>query len=152
MPGTSLTYRGLTVADLPAVFEVRLSTRENGVTLEILEAYGVTPETLAEGLAAGLRGWVCEDEGRIVGFTIGDGEAGEVQVVAVLPSHEGLGIGKALLDRVGTWLFSRGHTKIWLLANPDPNIRASGFYQKLGWRKTGEMRGPDEVLVLSDAW
>ncbi len=143
-------YRRITADDLPAVFRVRVSTRENTLTMEQLrDDYGVTPESLAAGLSADLRGWLCEEAGAVVGFAIGDGATGEVNVVAVLPSHERSGIGKALLLAVQDWLFSSGHREIWLLANPDPAIRATGFYRALGWQPTGRMIGPDEVLVLT---
>ncbi len=79
---------------------------------------------------------------------MGDRSNGEVQVVAVLPEYEGRGIGNSLLTHVQTWLFSEGHEEIWLLANPDPNIRAHGFYRKLGWRTTGAQREGDEVMKL----
>ncbi|MCG8593495.1 MAG: GNAT family N-acetyltransferase, partial [Kiloniellales bacterium] len=78
----------------------------------------------------------------------GDRSKGEVQVVAVLPDYEGRAIGKNLLDRVTAWLFSEGHQEIWLLSNPDPDVRAHGFYRKLGWHATGVRKGDDEVMVL----
>lgn len=84
----------------------------------------------------------------MVGFAISDRSNGEVQVVAVLPGHEGMGIGKALLLAVQGWLFAAGHEEIWLGANPDPGVRASGFYERLGWRRSGVMKGGDEVLRL----
>ena len=154
-----LTYRPMTAADLPAVFDLRLSTVENAVTLEKLaEDYGITPESLAVAMETHVQGWLCEDGagedgsgedgGRAVGFAMGDRANGEVQVVAVLPGYEGRGIGKALLLEVQAWLFSEGQEEIWLGANPDPGVRASGFYRRLGWRRTGVMKGGDEVLRL----
>ena len=147
-----LTYRPMTAADLPAVFAVRLATVENAVTLEELaEDYGITPESLAAAMETHVQGWLCEDGGRAVGFAMGDRSNGEVQVVAVLPGYEGRGIGRALLLEVQQWLFAQGHEEIWLGANPDPGVRASGFYRRLGWRRTGVMKGGDEVLRLSRA-
>jgi ribosomal protein S18 acetylase RimI-like enzyme len=144
-----LTYRPMTAADLPAVFAVRLSTVENAVTMEELaEDYGITPESLAAAMETHVQGWLCEDGGRVVGFAMGDRSNGEVQVVAVLPGYEGRGIGKALLLEVQQWLIAQGHEEIWLLANPDPGVRASGFYRRLGWRRSGVMKGRDEVLRL----
>ena len=93
-------------------------------------------------------GWLCEDSGVVVGFSMGDRLNGEVQVVAVLPEYEGNGIGKSLLTKVQNWLFSEGHEEIWLGANPDPTIRAFGFYRKLGWQATGRMKGDDEIMVF----
>lgn len=144
-----LTCRAMTVDDIAAVLEVRFATVENAITLEELEQdYGITPQTMAASLQSGARGWLCEDADRIVGFAMGDRTNGEVQVVAVLPSHEGRGIGESLLGEVCDWLFAEGHEEIWLGANPDPDVRATGFYRKLGWRRTGAMKGGDEVLKL----
>lgn len=147
-----LVYREMTTADLPAVLELRVATRENAVTLEELEEdYGITPESLAEAMATHVRGWLCEEAGQVVGFAMGDSENGEVQVVAIRPGYEARGIGKRLLATVCDWLFDAGHEEIWLLSNPDPGVRAHGFYRRLGWRPTGEKRGYDEVMVLTMA-
>lgn len=143
------SYRELQIDDLPAVFAVRVSTAENALTMEQLERdYGVSPQSVAEGMKADLKGWVCEESGAVVGFAIGDRSSGEVHVVAVLPEHEARGIGKHLLSHVQAWLFSEGHQFIWLLANPDPKTRAHAFYRHLGWRPTGTLKGSDEVLTL----
>lgn len=145
----ALTYREMTAADLPAIFALRLSTNENAVTMaELEEVYGVTPASLAEGLKSRLKGWLCEEEGKALGFAMGDRENGEVQVVAVLPGVEGRGIGRVVLAHVSAWLFGAGHQEIWLLANPDPEIRATGFYRRLGWRPNGRWQGEDHVLIL----
>ncbi len=139
----------MTPEDVPAAVEVRLLTVENAVTLHGLEQdYGVTPASIVEALRSDARGWVCEDDSRIVGFSIGDGLNGEVAVVAVIPGYEGRGIGRTVLGHVRDWLFSLGHCEIWLLANPDRNIRATGFYEKMGWQDTGTMQGSDQVLKL----
>ena len=145
----TLTYRSMTVADLPAVFALRVSTIENTVTMqELEEEYGITPESLAISMQSVVRGWLCESTECVVGFAMGDRSNAEVQVVAVHPQYEGLGIGKTLLASVQHWLFSMGHKKIWLAANPDPKVRAYGFYRKLGWYATGEKKGDDEIMFL----
>ncbi|MEQ8652440.1 MAG: GNAT family N-acetyltransferase [Kiloniellales bacterium] len=144
----TLTYRVMTPDDLPAVFELRLSTIENAVTMqELAEDYGITPASLATAMQDKVRGWICEEDGLAVGFAMGDAGEGEVQVVAVRPGFERRGIGKTLLASVTDWLFGAGHDEIWLLANPDPSLRATGFYQSLGWRPNGRRQGADHVLV-----
>ena len=144
-----LRYRKMTPADLPAVFSVRLSTIENAITMKELEDdYGITLDSLAKAMDSHVSGWLCEDSEVVVGFSMGDRLNGEVQVVAVLPEYEGNGIGKSLLAKVQNWLFSEGHEEIWLGSNPDPTIRAYGFYRKLGWHATGRMKGYDEIMVL----
>ncbi len=145
-----LSYREMTVDDLPAVLAVRFATRENAITPEELaEDYGITPESLAAAMDHDVKGWLCESDGQVVGFAMGDRSNGEVQVVAVLPAYEGRGIGKTVLGLVLRWLFGEGHDEVWLGANPDPAIRATGFYRKLGWRRSGVMTGNDEVLRLT---
>lgn len=146
---TAPTFRRMGVDDLPAVFAVRLSTVENAITAwELEEAYGITPASLAETMRSHVQGWLCEVDGAVVGFAMADRSNGEVQVVAVLPSHERRGIGRTLLAMVCDWLFAEGHAEIWLRANPDPGIRATGFYRALGWRATGQNMGEDQVLTL----
>lgn len=135
--------------DLSAAFAVRMSTIDNAITMEELERdYDITPQSLAEAMTSHVAGWLCEDSGTAVGFSIGDRLNGEVQVVVVRPEYEGHGIGKNLLSRVQEWLFAEGHKEIWLRSNPDPTIRAYGFYRRLGWQTTGRGVGEDEVLVF----
>jgi GNAT superfamily N-acetyltransferase len=133
--------------DVAGALEMRGRTRENAVGPEELEAvYGITEPGLRAQMTGSLFGWVAEAQGAVVGFAMGDTATGEVGVVALLPDWEGQGIGRALLTHVTDGLRAAGHRRLWLLANPDAGVRASGFYARLGWRNTGEMRGEDVVL------
>ena len=107
------------------------------------EDYGITRQSLATAMTSHVKGWLCESGDRVVGFSMGDRANGEVQVVAVHPDFESQGIGKTLLAHVTRWLFSQGHDEVWLYANPDPGVRATGFYRKLGWRRDGTRRDDD---------
>ncbi len=145
----SLAFRPMTPDDLPATFDVRLSTVENAITMERLESdYGVTPARMTDAMTRDVKGWLCEESGIAVAFAMGNASSGEVLVVAVRPEYEGRGAGKGVLARVRDWLFSAGHEEIWLLTTPDPALRAYGFYQSLGWRGTGKIVREDEVMVL----
>jgi ribosomal protein S18 acetylase RimI-like enzyme len=131
-------YREMNIYDLPEVFLVRLSTRENNVTItELEEDYGITPESVAEAMKTNVKGWVCEVSKKVVGFSMGNRTTGEVEVIAVLPDYEGRDIGKKLLSLAQEWLFASGQKEIWLYSNPDPDTRAYGFYRRLGWKSTG---------------
>ncbi|WP_205700945.1 GNAT family N-acetyltransferase [Jeongeupia sp. USM3] len=133
--------------DLPALFALRAQTRENALGVEELAGYGITPESSAAAMQRDeIKGWLCEADGSIVGFASGDRASGEMLVLAMLPDYEGRGIGKALLDHVVGWLQSLGHARIWLVANPDPTVRAHGFYRHCGWTATGELIGGEEVM------
>jgi len=139
----------MTVEDVAATFSVRTSTVENAITMERLESdYAITPQSLADAMGDDVKGWVCTDCGRIVGFAMGNHTTAEVLVVAVRPEYEGRGIGKKVLALVRDWLFSAGHKEIWLLATPDPRLRAYEFYRLHGWRGTGKIVGEDEIMVL----
>lgn len=148
----ALTYREMRISDIPATLAVRFSTVENAITMEELgRDYGISPLSIADAMKSHVKGWLCEESGKVVGFAMGNERNGEVEVVAVLPEYEDRHIGKSLLARVQNWLFSKGHEEIWLLANPDSNVRAYGFYRKLGWQASGERRAGDEVLILRAA-
>jgi ribosomal protein S18 acetylase RimI-like enzyme len=116
--------------------------------MEALAAMGITPDSTIEAMTHNVAGWLCEISGKIVGFSMGDKDIGEMLVVAVLPEYEKRGIGKLLMELIQNWLFSHGHEEIWLLENPDPNIRAYGFYRKLGWVPAGFHQSGHQILKL----
>ena len=109
---------------------------------------GVTPESVAEWLDGSVNGWICEVSGQTVGFALADSKTAEVLVVACYPKFEKKGIGKALMHKIHDWLWSFDHDEIWLWSDPNPEIRAYGFYRKLGYKPTGETKGKDEMLKL----
>lgn len=83
-----MIFRELQHEDINAVLKLRTLTRENRMTKADLANLGITPESVAGALGVKTKGWVCEYEGRILGFTVGDGDSGEMLVVAVLPHAE----------------------------------------------------------------
>lgn len=146
----ALTFREMTVDDIAPALEMRFTTNENAITPERLEQqYGVTVQSLTPRLSAELKGWLCEADGQVVGFSMADRNDGEVEVLAVRPCYEGFGIARRLLDLAVVWLRAQGCSPIWLCATPDPNLRASAVYRHLGWKPTGRRVGEDEVLELA---
>lgn len=125
--------RPLQVADLPAVFQVRVATWHNDNGAAELTALGITTESTTRLLQTSHRGWVCEVEEQIAGFVMGNRNTGEMWVIAVLPEFEGSGMGRQLLQHVEDWLFE-SWTEIWLTTDTDENFRAVGFYRHLGWQ------------------
>jgi GNAT superfamily N-acetyltransferase len=142
----------MSVEDLPRCFEVRTRTRENALTIEQLNNwYGLRPDQVPPGFADTLRGWVYEHDGEIVGFTMGDSSTGELTVIALLPDHEGQGIGSKLISAVTRWLVEGGKQP-WLLTAADPSLRAYGFYRSQGWHATGDInKHNEERFVFSPA-
>ncbi|NNE54784.1 MAG: GNAT family N-acetyltransferase [Flavobacteriales bacterium] len=144
----SITYRRTKAADFDKCVEVRGKTRQNPASAEYLATIGITAETQAPLFEDGtLVGFVAESNNEIVGFCTGIMTTGEVQVLAMLPEFEGLGIGKTLLQKVVDILFESGFDKLWLAASPDPEIRAYGFYRHLGWKFSGKTDDIDDQIL-----
>jgi GNAT superfamily N-acetyltransferase len=91
--------------------------------------------------------WVCEVEGRVVGFSAAALRDASIWALFVLPEFEGRGIGKRLLALATDWLFAQGAPQIVL--GTAAATRADAFYAKLGWRR-GEMRDDLEVEFTLD--
>ena len=147
-PEKMLVIREVKKEDIPAILDIRVSTKENPFSMADLAEVGVTPDAIAEWLDGSVKGWLCEVSGQPVGFGLADSEIAEILVVACYPEFENRGISKALMRKLHDWLWSFNHDEIWLWSDPDPRIRAHGFYRKLGYEPTGEIKGNDEMLKL----
>lgn len=147
MPYDTIVIREATAADMPGISRVRLSVIENAATPEGLAARGITSESVAVSFLADSKGWVAEEAGEIVAFSIADRAARSVFALFVLPSHEGRGLGSHLLSNAVQWLWDNGATRIWLTTGP--GTRAANFYQHRGWVHTGNADRGDIRFELS---
>jgi len=59
-------------SDIPKTFRVRTATDENRLTLTELAALGINENRVKEKLLSRYKGWLCEENGSVVGFAIGD--------------------------------------------------------------------------------
>ena len=145
---TNSKYRRAVPGDVDECLAVRGRTRQNPASEELLRSIGITSESWAENIRSGaLPGHVCIVDEDIVGFCFGMRETGEIQVLAILPDYENLGIGRELLDRTSKELTRLGHARLFLGCSPDPTSRSYGFYRHLGWRSTGTYdQYGDEIL------
>ena len=144
----TIAYRKAAPDDTTACLVLRGMTRENAFSVERLAALGITLESWRAGIADGsLPGHVATVEGRIVGYCFGERETGEIAVLALLPAHEGQGVGRMLLNLVVADFEELGFARLFLSCSSDPAVRSYGFYRHLGWRSTGSFddRG-DEIL------
>jgi ribosomal protein S18 acetylase RimI-like enzyme len=130
---SAVTFREITAADVPALFHVRPRTRENAMTLDELQRLGIDPQSVTASLGQSTKGWLCEDSGRVVAFSMADRATAEFLVIAVLPEYERRGIGGKLMDLAEEWLAASGCTRAWLTTDVDTSLRAYGFYRKRGW-------------------
>lgn len=127
--------------DVARCIWVRTQTQENRFSLEALQRAGITEASVVDCLATTHKGWVCEQDGQIIGFSMGDRSNGEFWVVAVLPDCEGRGIGRRLTESAQRWLHANGWFEIWLWTSPNPSTRAYAMYRRLGWRDCGVRDG-----------
>ena len=65
----------------------------------------------------------------MVGF---DGHRGWVYYLAVAPSHQGRGFGRAMMTAAEEWLVARGAGKVQLMVRTENGV-ARGFYDALGY-------------------
>lgn len=83
-----------------------------------------------------------DDAGELLGFVMVVGD--EVEQVFVAPRARGTAIATDLLAEAERQVFAAGHEEAWL-AVVAGNARARRFYDKHGWRDTGDL--PYEVVA-----
>ncbi len=91
------------------------------------------------------RTWVVEADGEIAAFAAAY-RTGSIWALFVNPEHEGRGYGKALHSTMVNWLWSLGHSRLWLTT--DPGTRAERFYISQGWQPCGIVSGVELRLEL----
>lgn len=132
------------LVDVPNLLSIRYRATENKLEGDL------SHDDIAVYLRTLGQGWVAEHEGAIVGFAIANKKNRSVWALFVLPSYQGYGIGRALLEEAKLWLqvharywgVFRVH-KIWL--DTQAGARSERFYQRMGWHRgnltaTGEVR------------
>ncbi len=117
-------------ADVPDIQRVRHSVLENRLTSRV-----IPDDEVIESIERIGRGWVIEQDARIVGFAIGNAQTGNVWALFVEPQWEGLGGGRLLHDTMLEWLASVGVRRAWLTTGP--GTRAERFYERSGWQNCG---------------
>jgi ribosomal protein S18 acetylase RimI-like enzyme len=81
--------------------------------------------------ASVLPGFVATDGGKPIGILAYDAAHGECEVVAIISTEEGRGIGRALMDAARDHAAAAGYRRLWLITTND-NTRAFRFYQLWG--------------------
>ncbi len=131
-----------TLGDIDTLFAIRTSVVQNHLSREQMSDLGITPQVLADSIRQAPCVWLAEVEGQPVAFSMVDLSTGEVFAMFVLPAYEGLGLGRRLMAVAEAALFER-HETLFLITDGRDEIRANGFYQRLGWSKVGAVEGDD---------
>ncbi len=133
-----MIFREAVLEDIPAIQVVRNSVKENMLSDPAL----VSDKDCEEYMFVRGKGWVCEMDGKILGFAIADLKDDNIWALFIHPDHEKKGIGKKLHQIMMDWYFDQGKEKVWL--STASNSRAEGFYKIAGWKQTG-ITGSGEV-------
>ncbi len=126
-----MLYREALLSDIPAIQYVRNAVKENVLS----DPSKVTDEDCKNYLSERGKGWVCEVEKKIVGFSIVDLQDYNIWALFILPEFEKQGIGKQLHDRMLDWYFAQTEHTVWL--STDSGTNAEKFYKKAGWTEVG---------------
>ncbi len=134
-------------SDIRQIQIVRNSVKENMLSDPSL----VTDAAVENYINNRGRGWVCEINGKIAGFSIISVTDANVWALFVHPEYEAQVIGKKLHDEMMNWYFQQSNTTVWL--STSPGTRAEKFYRQAGWAETG-MYGKGEIKfeMTAKAW
>jgi GNAT superfamily N-acetyltransferase len=142
-----MEFREAQITDIPQMSAVRLAVKENALSNPAV----VTQQDYVDYLSSRGKGWVCEVDGQVVGFAIGDLVKNNVWALFVLPGYEGQGIGRELLILLLDWYYSNTHETIWL--STAPNTRSANFYRSFGWKEAGlQQNGELRFELTAEDW
>lgn len=133
-----MIFREATIADIFQLQIIRNAVKENRLSDPAL----VTDDDCKKFITKKGKGWVCEINERIVGFSIVDIQYKNIWALFVHPEFESKGIGKKLHALMLTWYFTQTKETVWL--STAPNTKAEKFYRKLGWKEVG-VHGKGEI-------
>lgn len=128
----SVSLRMATVDDVESLFEIRTSVVQNHLSREQMDALGITAQVLRSAINEGPCIWLAEVDQWPVAFSMIDRAEGEVFAMFVRPAFENRGLGRLLMAAAEAELF-KAHERIVLVTDGRQEIRANGFYQRLGW-------------------
>jgi ribosomal protein S18 acetylase RimI-like enzyme len=131
-----ISLRRATRADLPALQR----TAEAAYSPYLPRMGGLRPGPMDAdyaALVAGAEVWVALDGSSVVGFLVLVGEPGAMLLdnVAVLPSHHGRGVGRALLELAEGRAVASGHHRIRLYTHVTM-VENQALYERVGYVET----------------
>lgn len=123
--------REATIQDIPKMQMIRNAVTENALSDPSLVPY----EDYEIYITQRGKGWVCELDKEIVGFSIADLQENNIWALFVKTGNERKGIGRMLHDTMLQWYFNETNDPVWL--STAPGTRAENFYRTAGWKETG---------------
>jgi len=133
-----MVIREAKITDIKQMQVVRNAVKENALSNPAL----VTDEDCKYFMTIRGKGWVCEMENEIIGFSIADLQGNNIWALFLKPGFDRRGIGRQLHDIMLDWYFSKTEKTVWL--STAPGTRAEAFYRTAGWKETG-LHGKNEI-------
>ena len=87
-----------------------------------------------------LPGFIAEIHGQAAGLCQYDVQGGAMEIVTLISSRYGYGVGPRLLDHAVQHARHNGVTRLWLITTND-NLKAIRFYQRHGWQQVAVHKG-----------
>ena len=142
-----MKIREAKIDDIPQIQIVRNSVKENTLSNPDL----VTDKDCEAFMFERGKGWVCEIDNQIVGFSIVDLKENNIWALFLRPEFEKQGIGRQLHDIMLDWYFSKTKNTVWL--GTTPKTRAEYFYRQSGWIEIGTHgKGEIKFEMTYDNW
>ena len=127
-----MIFREAKIGDIPQIQIVRNAVKENTLSDPNL----VPDKDVEDYLFNRGKGWVCEFNNEVVGFSIVDLVDSNIWALFVHPNFEKQGIGKRLHNMMLDWYFQQTSKPVWL--GTSPLTRAEKFYTLNGWIAIGK--------------
>lgn len=126
-----MQYKEADLKHIPQMHTVRMAVRQNVLS----HPHRITQNDYETYLTTKGKGWVCEADDVVVGFSVVNLAHNNVWALFVMPGYEGKGIGKSLQQLMLQWYFSQTTETIWL--STEHGTRAAEFYSRTGWKACG---------------
>ena len=133
-----MTFREAYITDIPGMQIVRNAVKENTLSDPAL----VPDKDVEDYIIRRGKGWICEVDNRIVGFSIVSVTDNNVWALFIEPGYDKKGIGRKLHEMMMDWYFDQTLVTTWL--GTVPGTRAEQFYRKAGWKEVG-IHGKGEI-------
>ncbi len=150
--------RNLRATDRPSIERLLSATGFfNPEELEV--AMELVDDRLIEGEESHYRFLVADHLSRVAGYAcwgpiLGTAESADLYWIAVDPTCQGLGVGRALLAESERWLAEAGRLRVWVETAGRPQYDPTrAFYLACGYRIAAELEGfygpgDDKVVFL----
>jgi ribosomal-protein-alanine N-acetyltransferase len=127
-----LQFRPMQMADLDAIMAIEPT----------IYPYPWSRGNFSDSLDAGYSGWVYEEDGRIIGYAVLMLVLDEAHLlnISIAKSHQGRGLGRALLEYMMQIARGHGAANIFLEVRPS-NQAAIHLYESTGFNEMAIRRG-----------